>query len=48
MRLSICVPYENAESQVPVWAGEEAGIDFRRDPFRACRCTLAFAGALVS
>jgi hypothetical protein len=43
MRLTIVVPYLDADTQVPFWANEEAGIDFRRQPDLAARCTLAFA-----
>jgi hypothetical protein len=43
MQISIVLPYPEAERLAMLWAGEEADIDFRRDPDRAARCTLAFA-----
>lgn len=43
MEIVIVLPFEDAETQTPVWAVEEAAVDFRRDPDRGARCTLAFA-----
>ena len=41
--LSIVVPFLGAVRETGVWADEEAGIDFRRDPQRSARCTAGFA-----
>ncbi|MCL5996725.1 MAG: DUF4838 domain-containing protein [Chloroflexi bacterium] len=43
MDIKIIVPFEGAERYTPIWAYEEAEIDFRHDPARAARCTSAFA-----
>ena len=43
MHISIVLPYPEAERMAAVWAGEEADINFRGEPARAARCTLAFA-----
>jgi hypothetical protein len=43
MQISIVLPYADAERLAGIWAQEEAEIDFRREPVRAARCTLAFA-----
>ena len=43
MNIQIILPYEGAETHTPLWAYEEAEIDFRRDATRAERCTSAFA-----
>lgn len=43
MKLSIVVPFKNAETETPIWAAEERRIAFRREPDRAARCTCAFA-----
>lgn len=41
--VTIVLPYPKADRLTPLWAVAEGGIDFRRQPRRACRCTLAFA-----
>lgn len=42
-KISIVIPYKEAESLTAVWAREEARIDFRKETERAARCTTAFA-----
>ncbi|HAU39163.1 MAG TPA: hypothetical protein DCX07_15790 [Phycisphaerales bacterium] len=42
-RISITVPFADAKLRAGLWAGEERQIDFRREPERGARCTLAFA-----
>ncbi|WP_135555123.1 DUF4838 domain-containing protein [Paenibacillus cymbidii] len=41
--IELVVPFEDAERLTPIWAEEEARIDFQREAERADRCTLAFA-----
>jgi hypothetical protein len=48
MKISIIVPYPDAEQQFRFWAMEEKTIDFRRDAERATRCTLSFAAMELS
>jgi hypothetical protein len=43
MNIHIILPFAGAETHTPLWANEEAEIDFRRDVTRAQRCTIAFA-----
>jgi hypothetical protein len=43
MRIHIIVPFAGAETFTPIWAREEAEVDFAADPLRAARCTTAFA-----
>lgn len=41
--LTLVLPYADAARRWRVWALSEQGINFRRDYFRAQRCTMAFA-----
>lgn len=43
MQIAIVVPYADAEKWTPIWAHEEAEIDFLREAARGARNTLAFA-----
>ena len=43
MKISIQLPYEGYEELYAVWAHEEENIDFRKDSFRALRCTMSYA-----
>jgi len=43
MQLTIVLPFDHAAEETPIWAMEEACINFRRDHDRATRCTMAFA-----
>ncbi|HEY3342932.1 MAG TPA: hypothetical protein VGK81_12975 [Anaerolineae bacterium] len=43
MNIQIILPFEGAITHTPLWAQEEAEIDFRHDPVRAERCTSAFS-----
>jgi hypothetical protein len=43
MKITLVLPYTDAEFATPVWAREEKEIDFRKDALRADRCTCAFA-----
>lgn len=45
MKITIAIPYPDAHKSTLLWAGEEKGIDFRKEPGRAARCTLSFAAA---
>lgn len=46
--IDIVVPYADAERMTPIWAQEEADIDFDREPERAARCTIAYAALELS
>jgi len=39
----IVVPFAGADRETRIWAEQEEGIDFRRQPDLAARCTAAFA-----
>lgn len=43
MSVVIVIPYTDVEKNVHAWAVEEESIDFRRDHFKATRCTVSFA-----
>ena len=45
MKITIAIPYPDAHKSTLLWAGEEKGIDFRKEPVRAARCTLSFAAS---
>ena len=45
MKITIVIPYPGAHKSLLLWAGEEKGIDFRKEPVRAARCTLSFAAS---
>jgi hypothetical protein len=43
MRLTVVVPFPDAEQRTAYWAAEESEVDLRHDLLRAARCTCAFA-----
>ena len=43
MNVKIVVPFLGAETKTPIWAMEEACINFRHDFEQAARCTASFA-----
>lgn len=43
MDIEIVLPFCGADTQARVWAREERNIEFRREPQRAARCTMAYA-----
>ena len=43
MRINIILHFTGAEKNTEIWAKEENSIDFRNEPERAARCTVAFA-----
>lgn len=43
MNINLVLPYENTEKELFIWAYEEKQIDFRKERFRATRCTVAYA-----
>lgn len=43
MKISIVVPYTGSQLLTERWAVEEKDIDFQKDAFSACRCTVSFA-----
>jgi Domain of unknown function (DUF4838) len=42
VNIHIHIPFAGAETHTPLWANEEAAIDFQKEPQRAERCTIAF------
>ncbi len=42
--VNIVINYEGANEKIYSWGKEEKHIDFRKDLYRAERCTLSFAG----
>lgn len=42
-KLTIIIDFKNAQRETPIWAESEREVDFRRDSFKANRCTVAFA-----
>lgn len=42
-KINIVLPYEETQQKLHIWACEEKKIDFRREHFKATRCTVAFA-----
>ena len=43
MKISITIPFENADTQAGIWAFEENEIAFGRELERAARCTISYA-----
>ena len=42
-KVNIVLPYEETNQNLHIWAGEEKQIHFRRETFKATRCTVAWA-----
>lgn len=43
MKINIVLPYENSEKSAYIWAKEEKEINWRKDFYKASRCTLAYS-----